>query len=324
MTVLAERSGGGRVTGKSRTAGRPPHRPRRNSYALFLLPGALAFLAIVVLPFLMNTGVSFTDWQGVGSPKWTGLDNYRRLLEDEAFWESFRHSLAMVVAMAVVPTAIGLVVAAALFDFVAKHFGSKTAAVLRACFYLPQVLPIAVAGIVWSWILAPENGSLNELLKTVGLGSLQQDWLGDPDIALYSVMGVMVWVQIGFPLVVFMAGLQRVDPQLYEAAELDGAGWWQRFWHVTLPQIRPEIYVVMLWCTIAALKVFGAVYVLTKGGPGGATNVPSYFSFQNFFEKTQVGYGSAVATVLTVIILALALVALRLQTRAEDAEEGAR
>ncbi|MER5176841.1 sugar ABC transporter permease [Streptomyces sp. NPDC002896] len=319
MTVLAERSGGGQAPSK---AARPPHRPRHNSYALFLLPGGLAFLAVVVLPFLMNTGVSFTDWQGVGSPKWTGLDNYRRLLEDDAFWESFRHSLAMVVAMAVLPTAVGLVLAAALFDFVAKHFGSKTAAVLRACFYLPQVLPIAVAGIVWSWILAPENGSLNELLKAIGLGSLQQDWLGDPDIALYSVMGVMVWVQIGFPLVVFMSGLQRVDPGLYEAAELDGAGWWQRFWHVTLPQIRPEIYVVLLWCTIAALKVFGAVYVLTKGGPGGATNVPSYFSFQNFFEKTQVGYGSAVATVLTVIIMALALVGLRLQTRAEDAEEG--
>jgi ABC-type sugar transport system permease subunit len=174
----------------------------------------------------------------------------------------------MVVAMAAVPTVVGLVLAAALFDFVGKHFGSRTVAVLRACFYLPQVLPIAVAGIVWSWILAPENGSLNELLKAIGLGSLQQDWLGDPDLALYTVMGVMVWVQLGFPLVVFMAGLQRVDPQLYEAAELDGAGWWRRFWHITLPQIRPEIYVVLLWCTIAALKVFGAVYVLTKGGPG--------------------------------------------------------
>jgi raffinose/stachyose/melibiose transport system permease protein len=224
--------------------------------------------------------------------------------------------------MAAVPTVVGLVLAAALFDFVGKHFGPRIAAVLRACFYLPQVLPIAVAGIVWSWILAPENGSLNELLKAVGLGSWQQDWLGDPDIALYSVMGVMVWVQIGFPLVVFMAGLQRVDPQLYEAAELDGAGWWRRFWHITLPQIRPEIYVVLTWCTIAALKVFGAVYVLTKGGPGGATDVPSYFSFTTFFEKTQVGYGAAISTVLTVIILLLSLVGLKLQTRAEDAEEG--
>ncbi|WP_063735159.1 carbohydrate ABC transporter permease [Streptomyces sp. RTd22] len=293
---------------------------REYPYTLFLIPGALAFLAVIVVPFLMNTGISFTHWQGVGTPEWAGLDNYRALLDDDAFWESFRHSLAMVVAMAAIPTALGLVLAAGLFDFVGKHFGSRTASVLRACFYLPQVLPIAVAGIVWSWILAPEDGALNDLLKAVGLGSLRHDWLGDPDFALYSVMGVMVWVQLGFPLVVFMAGLQRVDPALYEAAELDGASWWRRFWHVTLPQIRPEISVVLLWCTIAALKVFGAVYVLTKGGPGGATNVPSYFSFQSFFETTQVGYGSAVSTVLTVIILALALVALRLQTRTEDRE----
>ncbi|MDX3640620.1 sugar ABC transporter permease [Streptomyces sp. MB09-02B] len=316
MTVTVER---GPAAGAERRADRGRRRPRRpgDSYALFLLPGALAFFAVVVVPFLMNTGVSFTDWQGVGGPVWSGLDNYRELAGDEDFWASFRHSLFMVVAMAAVPTALGLVLAAALFDFVGKHFGSRVTAVLRACFYLPQVLPIAVAGIVWSWILAPENGSLNELLKAVGLGGWQQDWLGDPDLALYTVMAVMVWVQLGFPLVVFMAGLQRVDPALYEAAELDGAGWWRRFLHITLPQIRPEIHVVLLWCTIAALKVFGAVYVLTKGGPGGATDVPSYFSFTTFFEKTQVGYGAAISTVLTVLVLALALVGLRLQERTD-------
>ena len=295
-------------------------RVRRDSYALFLLPGALAFLAVVVVPFLMNTGTGFTDWQGVGGPHWSGLANYRELLHDSEFWASFRHSLFMVVAMALLPTALGLVLAAALSDYVGKHFGTRTAAVLRACFYLPQVLPVAVAGIVWSWILAPDDGTLNALLKAIGLGSWQRDWLGDPDLALYSVMGVLVWVQIGFPLVVFMAGLARVDPQLYEAAELDGAGWWRRFGHITLPQLGPEVYVVLTWCTIAALKVFGAVYVLTKGGPGGATDVPSYFSFTTFFEKTQVGYGSAISTVLTVIILALALTGLKLQDRTADGE----
>ncbi|MEV0473803.1 carbohydrate ABC transporter permease [Streptomyces prunicolor] len=320
MTVTVEK--GARATRKNRHPGpRNPRSPHpRNSYALFLVPGALAALAVIVVPFLMNTAVSFTSWQGVGDPKWTGLANYRDLLDDAEFWASFRHSLFMVVAMAAVPTIVGLVLAAALFDYIAKHFGTRMAAILRACFYLPQVLPIAVAGIVWSWILAPDNGSLNALLKAVGLGSWQQDWLGDPGIALYSVMGVMVWVQLGFPLVVFMAGLQRVDPQLYEAAELDGAGWWRRFWHITLPQIRPEIYVVLTWCTIAALKVFGAVYVLTKGGPGGATDVPSYFSFTTFFEKTQVGYGAAISTVLTVIILVLSLAFLKLQTHAEEGD----
>ncbi len=257
---------------------------------------------------------------GCGRPRWTGLANYRDLLDDSEFWASFRHSLFMVVAMAAVPTVVGLVLAAALFDYVAKHFGTRVAAILRACFYLPRCCRSRSPKIVWSWILAPDNGSLDALLKAVGLGSWQRDWLGDPDIALYSVMGVMVWVQLGFPLVVFMAGLQRVDPQLYEAAELDGAGWWRRFWHITLPQIRPEIYVVLTWCTIAALKVFGAVYVLTKGGPGGATDVPSYFSFTTFFEKTQVGYGAAISTVLTVIILVLSLAFLKLQTRAEEGD----
>ncbi|MEU6606821.1 sugar ABC transporter permease [Streptomyces shenzhenensis] len=319
MTATVEH--GRRMAGARHRAGPPPSR-RRDSYALYLLPGILAFLAVIVVPFLMNTGVSFTDWQGVGAPRWSGLANYRELLGDTEFWASFRHSLFMVVAMALVPTALGLVLAAALFDHIGKHFGSPVVAVLRACFYLPQVLPIAVAGIVWSWILAPDDGSLNALLDAVGLGSWRQDWLGDPDLALYTVMGVMVWVQLGFPLVVFMAGLQRVDPQLYEAAELDGAGWWRRFGHITLPQLRPEIHVVLTWCTVAALKVFGAVYVLTKGGPGGATDVPSYFSFTTFFEQTQVGYGAAISTVLTVLVLALALIGLKLQTRAEDAEEG--
>ncbi|MGI5443631.1 carbohydrate ABC transporter permease [Streptomyces shenzhenensis] len=319
MTATVER--GRRAAGARYRAGPPPPR-RRDSYALYLLPGILAFLAVIVVPFLMNTGVSFTDWQGVGAPRWSGLANYRELLGDTEFWASFRHSLFMVVAMALVPTALGLVLAAALFDHIGKHFGSPVVAVLRACFYLPQVLPIAVAGIVWSWILAPDDGSLNALLDAVGLGSWRQDWLGDPDLALYTVMGVMVWVQLGFPLVVFMAGLQRVDPQLYEAAELDGAGWWRRFGHITLPQLRPEIHVVLTWCTVAALKVFGAVYVLTKGGPGGATDVPSYFSFTTFFEQTQVGYGAAISTVLTVLVLALGLIGLKLQTRAEDAEDG--
>ena len=309
MTVTVERGGrGGR--GSRRGPGsrggdvveahhhaRKPRRPR-DSYALFLLPGVLAFFAIIVVPFLMNTGVSFTEWQGVGTPKWTGLANYRELLDDSEFWASFRHSLFMVVAMAVVPTVVGLVLAAALFDFVGKQFGSRTVAVLRACFYLPQVLPIAVAGIVWGWILAPENGSLNELLKAIGLGGLQQDWLGDPDLALYTVMGVMVWVQLGYPLVIFMAGLQRVDPQLYEAAELDGAGWWRRFWHITLPQIRPEIYVVLLWCTIAALKVFGAGVRPHERRARRGDDRAVLLLLHQLLREDAGGYGAAISTVL--------------------------
>jgi raffinose/stachyose/melibiose transport system permease protein len=288
-------------------------------YLVFLIPGLVLFALVIALPFAMNLWFSLTNWQGVGSPEWTGLDNYRRLLEDETFWASFRHNAALIVAMAIVPTALGLLLAAALFDYIGKKFGTGTVAALRACFYLPQILPIAVAGVVWGWILNPTSGALNASLEKVGLGSLTQDWLGDPSVALFSVMVIMVWVQLGFPVVIFMAGLQRVDPALYEAAEIDGASWMRRFWHITLPQIKPEVYVVLLWTTIAALKVFGPIYVLTRGGPGGATNVPAYYSYQNFFERTQVGYGAAISTVLTLLIVALSVVFLRIQTPAEEA-----
>ncbi|MFC6079979.1 carbohydrate ABC transporter permease [Sphaerisporangium aureirubrum] len=287
----------------------------RRGYWLYLIPGAVLFLAVVIVPFLMNIATSFTRWSGFGTPRWIGLDNYKRLLTDETFWASFQHNVALIVAMAVVPTAAGLVLAAALFDYIGRRFGTRTASALRAAYYLPQVLPVAVAGVVWGWMLHPEYGALNEILQAVGLGSLAANWLGDPDLALATVMAIMVWFQLGYPVVIFMAGLQRADPALHEAAEIDGASWWRRFWHVTVPQIRPEIFVVLLTCTIAALKVFGPIFVLTRGGPGRATIVPSYFSYLNFFEKANVGYGSAIATVLALIIVVVTFLFLRVQER---------
>lgn len=305
----------------ARDARRRRGRRTGRGYPLFLVPGAILFLAVIAVPFGMNVWISFNRWQGVGPMTWIGLGNYRRLLADSVFWSSFWHNVLLIVAMAVVPTVLGLVVAAALFDYLGKKFGPRTASVLRACIYLPQVMPLAVMGVVWGWILAPDDGVLNSALRDVGLGSLAHDWLGDPRTALYSIMAVLVWIQIGFPLVVFMAGLQRIDPTLYEAAELDGASWARRFWHVTVPQIRPEFYVVLLMCTIAALKAFAPIYVLTRGGPSYSTDIPSYFSYQNFFEKTQVGYGAATATVLALITLVITAVFVTVQFRRRDDEE---
>ncbi|WP_129662610.1 carbohydrate ABC transporter permease [Phytoactinopolyspora endophytica] len=306
-------------------------RPARNGagigerspvYWLYLIPGGLLFTAVIVVPFVMNIGLSFADWPGVGEISWTGLDNYSRLFSDDTFWTSFRNSVAMIIAMVVVPTAIGLVLASVLFDIIGKRFGARTASTLRAMYYLPQILPVAVAGIVWGWILRPQNGALNTLLESVGLDGLAQNWLGDPNTALPSVMAILVWVQIGYPVVIFMAALQRVDPDLYEAAELDGAGWWRRFRAITIPQIRPEMFVVALTATIASMKVFGPIFVLTGGGPGDATNVPSYFAYQHFFERANVGYGSAIATILTLIIIVLSVIFIRFQARSERKDTG--
>lgn len=291
----------------------------KKGYAVYLIPGIILSLAIIVVPLVMTVYTSFTRWNGVGDQTWIGFDNYTRLFEDTLFWSSFGHILLLIVAMAVVPTLLGLVLAAVLFDYVAKSFGNRWASLFRSGFYLPQVIPVAVTGIVWGWILHPDYGALNKILNSVGLGSLAENWLGDPKYALYTVMVIMVWIQLGYPIVMFMSGLQRIDPSLYEAADLDGATWWQRFRKITVHMIRPEFYVVLITTTIAALKIFGQVFVLTKGGPSNATLVPSYFAYKNFFEKAQVGYGSAISTVLTVIIVVLAFVFLRLQNRAEKA-----
>jgi len=294
---------------------------RRAGYGVYLIPGVLASLAVIVVPLVMTVGISFTRWSGIGSPKWIGFDNYTRLFADANFWASFGHILLLIVAMAVVPTLLGLLLAAVLFDYIAKVFGNRWAGLFRSGFYLPQVLPVAVTGIVWGWILHPSYGALNRILDTIGLSGLTRNWLGDPKYALYSVMAVMIWFQLGYPIVMFMSGLQRIDPELYEAADLDGAGWWQRFRRITVYLIRPEFYVVLVTTTIASLKIFGQIFVLTRGGPSNATLVPSYFAYKNFFEKAQVGYGSAISTVLTVIIVVLAFVFLRLQTR--DQRRGA-
>jgi raffinose/stachyose/melibiose transport system permease protein len=148
------------------------------------------------------------------------------------------------------------------------------------------------------------------------LGRLATNWLGDPHTALAAVMGVMVWFQIGYPLVIFMAALQRIDPGILEAAALDGARWHHRFW-LTTHLIRPEVLVVVLTTTIYALKLFGPIYVLTRGGPANATIVPSYFAYYNFFEKADVGYGSAIASIMSVIILLLTVWFIRLQSQQE-------
>jgi raffinose/stachyose/melibiose transport system permease protein len=296
----------------------PMSQGARTGYLRYLAPGALGFAVVVLVPFVMNIAISFTSWSGIGSPSFTGLDNYQRLVRDEMFWSAFAHSIWFIVAMAIAPTALGLVLAAALFDYIEPRFGARASSALRAGFYLPQVLPVAVAGVVFSWILTP-YGALNSILQTLGIAD-PPNWLGDTAWAMPSVMVVLVWMQLGYGLVIFMAGMARIDPQFHEAAELDGASWLTRFRHITIPQVQPEIFVVLLTTTIAALKVFGPVFVLTKGGPGDATNVPSYYSYSNFFGTLQVGYGAAIATALTVVVIALTAAFIKIQAKAEGAQ----
>ncbi|WP_392675330.1 carbohydrate ABC transporter permease [Streptomyces sp. LN785] len=282
-------------------------RPRLQTrgYAVFLAPGLLLSLLFLAVPLVMTFYFSLTSWQGIGSPVFTGLDNYANLLHDTDFWASFRNIALVIVGIAVVPTLLGLFLSALLFDYIGKKHGDGIVNVYRAGLYLPQVIPVAVSGLMWGWILAPE-GAVNSLLEKVGLKGFAANWLGDPEFALWAVLAVLVWMQLGYPLVLFLSGLQRIDPELYEAASLDGASWWQRFVRITVPLLRPELYVVLVTTTIAGLKVFAQIFVLTGGGPGNATLVPSYFAYQNFFERADVGYGSAISSTITVLVLVIA------------------
>ena len=294
---------------------------RSSSFWFYLLPGLALLMLIIVIPLLWNVYLTFTSYRCIRPPEFIGLENWVELFGDTTFWTSFRNSVAMIVAMVVVPTLLGLVLAAMLFDLIGRKFGGRMASFLRATYYLPQILPGVIAAIVIGWILRPENGALNQVLAAVGLGSLQGNWLGSPETALPSIMVIMVWVQLGYPVVIFMAALQRVDPELYEAAELDGANWFQRFRAITVSIIRPEIFVVTLTCAIAALKVFGPIYALTGGGPGSSTIVPAYYAYSEFFQSQQVGYGATIATALTVVIAVVSIIFVLVQTRLERSEE---
>jgi raffinose/stachyose/melibiose transport system permease protein len=291
----------------------------RRGYYLYLIPGFVGLFLIVIGPQIANFVLSFTAWKGVGTPRWVGMQNYQRLLTDDQFWGSMHNTLLYMISMTAVPVLIGLVLASLLFDYVRDQFSERLSSFFRAAFYLPQILPLTVAGVLWGWILSPV-GVANALLGMVGLGAYTQNWIGDATYALPAVSLVIVWVQVGYCLVVFMAGLSRIDPALYEAAQLDGAGWWQRLVSITVPMLAPEIFVVCLTTLIAALKVFAPIFVLTQGGPDDATLAPSYLTYFHFFTTQRVGYAAAVSTVQMILTLGLAVIFLLFQQR--QAERG--
>ena len=291
----------------------------RRAYYLYLIPGAVGFLLIVLIPQIANFFLSFTVWKGIGLPRWAGLQNYQRLITDDQFWGSMIHTVLLIFSMTVIPVLIGLVLAALLFDYVRDQWGEQVSSFFRAGFYLPQILPVTTAGVLWGWILSP-IGVVNIILKSLGLGVIAQNWIGDATYAIWAVSLIIVWIQVGYCLVVFLSGLSRIDPSLYEAAELDGAGWWQRLWSITIPMLAPEIFVVVLTTLIAALKLFAPVFVLTAAGPDNATMVPSYLTYYHFFTTQRVGYAAAIAVVQTILTIGLAVIFLRVQARQQAME----
>ena len=286
---------------------------RRNATAYaFLAPALCAFSAFMLLPVAWVVRQSFLQGGVLGQPTWVGLDNWRQALSDPALTGALLNT-GLYTAM-VVPATIGLGLGLALLLRGVRRGG----ALLRTVLYLPSLAPIVLAALVWVFMVQPDFGLLNLANRALGLQPL--NLLGDEHLALPTIAALDVWRGIGFWGILLLAGLLSVPPELYHAASLDGAGPLQRFRHVTLPSIRPVLAVATLLVTVLSMQVFDSVYVLTNGGPDGATRTAVFYIYTSIFETGNPGYGAVLSLLLMAVIVVLTLLMARVARRLSGSE----
>jgi raffinose/stachyose/melibiose transport system permease protein len=269
---------------------------------LFVLPALVMYGLFVLQPLALTIQYSLYRWDGVGPATWVGLSNYATVLSDPDMLETIWNAFRLVVFFSLIPVSLGLVVASVIHRVAIGRLGAAARTVL----FLPQVMPLVAAGIIWGWLLAL-SGLVNQILSAVGLGDLTRAWLGDFDAALPAVGIIGIWVLLGFCIVLLLTGMSKLDPALFESARIDGAGWFQEFKAITIPSLRYEIGVCLTVTIIAALAAFDIVYVSTAGGPGKATTVPGIQIYYTAFLERQVGLASALAVALMVLVLVIIL-----------------
>jgi raffinose/stachyose/melibiose transport system permease protein len=279
---------------------------------LFVVPALLFYAAFVLQPLALTVQYSLYRWDGVGPATWVGLANYASVLTEPRLLETLFNAFRLVLFFCLIPVALGLVTASVIHRVATGRLG----AVSRTVLFLPQVIPLVAAGIIWGRLLSL-SGLVNQGLSVIGLGDITRAWLGDFDTALPAVGIIGIWVLLGFCTVLLLTGMTKIDAGLYEAARLDGAGWFQEFRAITVPSLRHEVGVCLTVTIIAALAAFDIVYVSTGGGPGNATAVPGIQIYILAFLERQVGLASALAVVLVILVLLVILPIQRLSR--EDA-----
>ncbi len=269
-----------------------------------MLPSLLILTVFVILPILQAAWMSVHDWQlAADEPLFTGLENYRRLLGDERFWNALRNTF--VYALGVVPGQILLALAFALI----LNEKLRGRATFRTMFFLPVLVSFAIEAIIWRFLLDPDIGLVAYWSSQASLPTIE--WLRSPVWAMPAVMLVSIWRWFGFNLVILLAGLQSIPEVYYEAAKVDGAQAWQRFWNVTLPLLRPALLFALVNAVIAALQAFDQVYVLTRGGPLFSTETIVAYIYHEGFEVFEMGYAASAAMVLFLLIFLVTLGQLR-------------
>ncbi len=299
------------VLGTQQGAGRPFGRSWQ--VWLFVLPGLLVYLMFVLYPISNTVFYSFTEWTGFSTPTFIGLDNYIEMLNDNDFIRAVTNNAFFVIFYTIIPILLGLFLTSIMTR---NHL--RGMAIFRTGLFVPQVMSPVVVGIIWRWLFTLD-GPLNQFLINVGLEAWTRSWLGDFVWAPYAVGAVGSWVQYGLAMVLFLAGIQSIPEDLYDAAKVAGANAFQQFRYITLPGLRQQILVAFVLTFIAALRVFDLVFVLTSGGPGKQTLVTSMMVYEETFQRNNAGYGAAIAMTMAVIIISVSAFVYWMQNRNEDA-----
>lgn len=287
-----------------------PFRRRDNSNIgyLFILPSLLIIAGFVVVPIVWSFLLTFQKWSIITPGAWIGFGNYVRLFtRDPDFWNAFRNTAVFAVIKVPVSIFLSLVVAV----IMNRKFAGVNA--FRTIFFLPVIVSTVAIGVIWLWLYDRDWGLVNFGLKAIGITG--PDWLGDPSIALYSLIIVSIWKDIGYLMVIYLAGLQGISSEFYNAAKVDGANDWQLFWKITVPLIAPTTFFLAITSFIGALQVFSLVYAMTDGGPLKATEVVAYIIWKVAFQQHAMGYASAQSFVLFAVIFAVTLFQVRYMNR---------
>jgi multiple sugar transport system permease protein len=279
----------------------------------FLLPSILGFVIFMAGPLLASLGISLLEWNLLTPPHWLGIANYLKLAQDEDFGRSLRATLYYMAGS--VPLGIVLALALAL----ALNQKIRGISLYRTIYFIPVVSSMIAVALMWRWMYNPTSGMLNYLLNTLfdlfHLPLTAPDWLQSTTWAMPAIILMSVWKGLGYNMVLFLAGLQGIPAHLYEAAEIDGASNWRKFWHITLPLLTPTTFFIVIIAIIGSFQIFEQAYIMTQGGPARATVTTVYYIYENGFQWYQMGYASAVAWVLFALILIVTLVQWRYQNR---------
>ena len=270
---------------------------------VLLVPALASIGAISVYPVLLGLWLSFRDTT-LASPTDTfiGLDNYRQILSDGQFWNAWIHTIQFTTASTLLETLFGLMIALVL----SERFRGR--GIVRAAMLVPWAIPTVVTSKMFGWLFDGQNGIVNYLLRSVGLIQHNVDWYGSPDTALATIVIADVWKTTPFIALLLLAGLQTIPDSLAEASVIDGANAWQRFWYVRLPLLTPTLLIASMFRALDAFRIFDLVYVLTGGGPADSTEVLSTLTYKQLFSALQVGYGSALSTIMFITEIVIAVV----------------